>query len=97
MSPSSAPSSTPVIVTVCGLLQFPEVKLRLAGLTVPSPVSELDRPSETLAVGWLRSVTVKVAVPPASVVTSPEVWLKANPTTSLSSLVTETSGGFTPP
>ena len=47
------------------------VKVRLAGATVPSVVSLEDRPMVTSAVGWVLSTTVKVAVPPASVVTRP--------------------------
>ena len=40
----------------------------MEGLTVPSLVSELLTATETSAVGWLLSLAVKVAVPPASVV-----------------------------
>ena len=38
------------------------------GETVPSEVSELLTPIVTLAAGWELSLTVNVAVPPASVV-----------------------------
>ena len=47
---------------------MPVVKVRLAGLTVPSVVSLEVTPILTLAVGCELSTTVKVAVPPASVV-----------------------------
>jgi len=44
------------------------VKVRLAGLTVPSVVSLLEKPMVTAAVGRDDSLTVNVAVPPSSVV-----------------------------
>ena len=66
--PSSRVSSTPVTVTVCAMFQLAAVKVRLAGATVPSPVSLEDRAMVTSAVGWALSTTVKVAVPAASVV-----------------------------
>ena len=54
-------------VTVCGVFQLAAVKVRLAGETVPSRrVAATIRPIVTLAVGWLFSTTVNVAVPPAS-------------------------------
>src|SRR4051812_37434813 len=68
MLPSSRLSSTPVTVTVCGVLQLAEVKVNDAGETVPSVVSLELRPIVTLAVGFDVSTTVNVAVPPASVV-----------------------------
>jgi len=40
----------PVAVTVCGVFQLAEVKVRLASETVPSLVSLDDRPIVTLAV-----------------------------------------------
>ena len=51
-------------VTVCVVLQFEGVNVRVEGLTVPSPVSELLTAIVTLAVGWLESFTVNVAVVP---------------------------------
>jgi len=36
MSPSSMASSTPVIVIVCGVFQFPAVNVTLAAETLPS-------------------------------------------------------------
>ena len=53
------------------------------GETVPSPVSELLTPIVTLAVGWLLSLTVNVAVPPASVVL-PLMLLTVKPAVSVS-------------
>jgi hypothetical protein len=43
------------------------------GDTVPSVVSELLRPIDTFAAGVESRTTVKVAVPPASVVRRPDV------------------------
>ncbi len=78
-------SSTPVTVTVWGRFQLAAVKVRAAGETEPSVVRFEARAMETLAVGWELSTTVKVAVPPASVVRSPEVGVTVKP--ALSSLV----------
>ena len=47
----------------------------------------------TSAVGWVLSTTVKVAVPPASVVVRPDVGVTVMPAASLSVLVTATSAG----
>ncbi len=66
--PSTAVSSAPVTVTVWAVLQFDEVNIIEEGETVPSVVSELLIAIETFADGWLFNFTVKVAVPPASVV-----------------------------
>ena len=44
------------------------MKVSKEGETVPSVVPLLLTPIVTLAVGWLLSLTVNVAVPPASVV-----------------------------
>ena len=71
------------------------MKVSKEGETVPSPVSELLTPIVTLAVGWLLSLTVNVAVPPASVVL-PLMLLTVKPAVSSSVLVTETSFGFSP-
>ena len=72
------------------------MKVRLAGETVPSPVSLEESPIVTSAVGWLVEPTVNVAVPPASVVVRPEVGLTAIPAVSSSVLVTDTSAAFRP-
>ncbi len=89
MAPSIRGSSTPVTVTVCGVSQLLALKLRLAGVTLPSVLSLLEVATVTVPVGWLDSLTVKVAVPPASV-----VWALMAPSTrpalSLSALVTPT-------
>ena len=94
--PSSTLSLPPVTVTVCVVLQLAVLKVTLAGDTLPSLVSLLLRLIRTLAAGWVLSLMVKVAVPPASVVTSPEVGVTVNPATSLSLLVTLTSAAFKP-
>ena len=49
-APSTTKSSTPVTVTVCGEPQFALVNVTLDGLTVPSAVFELVRPTVTFAV-----------------------------------------------
>src|SRR5437667_12138491 len=79
MSPSARGSFTPVTTTVCGVSQLAGVKVRLDAETVPSVRSELDRLIETLAVGALFSTTVKLAVPPASVVDRPDVGVTVTP------------------
>ena len=86
-------SSTPITVTVWAVLQLELVKVRLEGLTVPSPVSELLTPTVTFADGWLLSKTVNVALSPNSVVLS-LMLLIVNPAVSSSVLVTATSAGF---
>ena len=63
---------------------------------MPSAVLLELRPIVTSAVGWVFSTTVKVAVPPASVVVSPEVGVTVMPAVSLSMFVTVTSLAFTP-
>ena len=70
---------TPVTVTVCATFQFAVVKVRLAGLTVPSVVSLELSAIVTSAVGCVLSTTVKVAVPPASVVVRPAVGVTVMP------------------
>ncbi len=61
-----------------------------AGLTVPSAVLFDESPIVTLAEGWLVSTIVKVACPPDSLVTKPEVGFTLIPATSSSRLVAET-------
>src|SRR2546428_873087 len=73
MLPSWTRSSTPVTVTVCATFQFAVVNVSDAGATVPSVRSFDDNPIVTFAVGWLFRTAVNVALPPASVVVSPEV------------------------
>src|SRR6266446_341765 len=95
MLPSTFGSSTPVTVTVCATFQFAVVKVSDAGATVPSVRSLDDNPIVTFADGWAFKTTVNVAVPPASVVVSPEVGFTVIPATSLSVFVTDTSAAFT--
>jgi hypothetical protein len=64
--PSTKTSSTPVTVTVCGMLHLAGTKV--AGETTPSLVSELTMPTVTLADGWHVKTRVNSAVPPDSVV-----------------------------
>ena len=87
-------SSTPVTVTVCAVFQLAGVNVSDAGATVPSVRSQELSPTVTSAVGWVLSTTVNVAVPPASVVTSPATGFTVMPAVSLSVLVTATSAGF---
>ena len=73
------------------------MKVRLAGLTVPSVVSLLESPIVTFAAGGAFSTTVKLAVPPASVVTRPLTGFTVMPRAgSLSVLVTATLAGLIP-
>ncbi len=69
---------------------------RLGLETVPSAGLLLETGIVTLAVGWLFNCTVKLAVPPASVVTSPATGVTVMPAASLSVFVTDTSAGFVP-
>ena len=55
------------------------MKVTDEGLTVPSVVSELLRPTVTFAVGCDVSTIVKVAVLPASVTLNPLVGVTVNP------------------
>ncbi|MFB8796776.1 MAG: hypothetical protein U7126_21725 [Microcoleus sp.] len=62
--------------------------------TIPSVVLLLVNGMVTSAVGCVFSLTVNVAVPPASVVVNPVVGLTVIPAVSLSVLVTATSAGL---
>ncbi len=53
----SAVFNPPVIVMVCAASQLLRVKVKLAGVTVPSVASELDSGTETLDLGFLVSLT----------------------------------------
>lgn len=75
------PSATPVTVIVCRTFQLPEVKVRLAGETVPALELLEESPTVTSVVGWEVRTTLKVAVPPDSVVTSPVVGVTRTPAT----------------
>ena len=94
--PSTPKSSAPVTVTVCAVLQFPDVNVRDAGATVPSVRSLDESPIVTFAVGWLSRTTVKAAVPPPSVVVKPDVGITVIPAVSSSVFVTPTSDAFIP-
>ena len=78
-SPSSTSSLTPVTVTVCGVLQFAGVNVRLPGEATPSLRLLEETGIVTLAEGADSSTTVKVALPPASVVVKREVGLTVMP------------------
>jgi hypothetical protein len=77
--PSTIVSSTPVTVTILGVRALAGVNESVVGETVPSFGLELDRPIETVADGMLVSATLKVAVPPPSVVTRPVVGVTLKP------------------
>ena len=94
--PSTTASFTPVTVTVWSTFQFTLVKTRLVGVTVPSVVLLELSAIVTSAVGWDVSTTVKVVVPPASVVVSPDVGVTVMPATSSSVLLTATSAALAP-
>ena len=71
-------SGWPVTVSSCQDFQLLEVKLRLSGLTLPSPASLLAALTVTLSVGSLLRRTEKLAVPLSSEV-SPETALTKKP------------------
>ena len=97
MVPSMMVSFAPVTVTVCAEFQFPEVKVRVAGDTVASPVSPDVTEITTFEAGWAFSTTVKVSVVPVSAtLVDPLDWAIVNPATSLSVVVTETVWSATP-
>ena len=83
-------------MTLCAMFQSAAVNVRLAGETVPSAVLLLDTGIITSAVGWLVSRTVKLAVPPPSVVTRPAVGVTVMPAASLSVFEAETSAASRP-
>ena len=90
--PSTVISSTPVTVTVCGVLQLRLVNVRKLGEAVPSVVSLDVMVVLTSAVGCEVRLTVYVAVVPDSA-RVPEMALTLNPAVSLSVMwaVTELS------
>ncbi len=87
-----------MIVTVWAVSQLAGVNVRLVVEIVPSVVSLEEIAIVTFAVGWLSRTTVKVSVPPASVVTSPLVGETVIPAALASSsvFVAETSVAFKP-
>jgi len=70
LRPSAASSLTPVTVTTCGAIQFTDVNVNEAGLTVPSVGLSLLSGMTTSALGAWVKASVNVASPPDSVVTS---------------------------
>ena len=60
----------PVTVTVCAAFQLPVVNERLGGATVAAALL-LVSVTVTLPVGWLVSLTVYCAMPPASATVTP--------------------------
>ncbi len=94
--PSTIVSSTPVTVTVCAEFQFAAVNINDVGATVPSAVLSEESAIVTSAVGSVLSTTVKVAVPPASVVLNPDVGVTVIPAVSSSVFSTDTSAAFIP-
>ena len=86
----------PVMVTVCGVLQFAAVKIRLLRAIVPSVVSSDVMGSVTSAVGSAVSTTVKDAVVPLSEDVKPVVGETTKPSTVVSVFVAVTSLGFRP-
>ncbi|MFB8796781.1 MAG: hypothetical protein U7126_21750 [Microcoleus sp.] len=81
-------------MTVCATFQLALVKVTVDLSTIPSVVLLLVNGMVTSAVGCVFSLTVNVAVPPASVVVNPVVGLTVIPAVSLSVLVTATSAGL---
>ena len=77
--PSVTRSNTPVMVTVRATFQSVVVKVSTPGVTVPSVASLEASAMVTFAVGAVLSTTEKVAVPPSSVVVSPEVGVTVMP------------------
>ena len=94
MSPSTMESLTPVTVTVWAVFQFAVVKVRVSVLREFSVASLPVNETVTFAVGSASRTTVKVEVPPASVVRRfPEpslvpVWSMVMPLVSLSVFLT---------
>ena len=68
-----------MIVTICATFQSVLVNVSTPGATVPSVVSLEVSAMVTLAVGAVLSTTAKVAVPPSSVVLSPEIGVTEMP------------------
>ena len=72
------------MVMVCVIFQLAFVNVTDVGDTFPSLVFDDKRLNDTSAVGCEVSTTVKVAVPPDSVVVRPEIGVTVTPATSLS-------------
>src|SRR4051794_21083316 len=86
-------SSTPVTVTVWGWFQFPGLKTRDVTDSEPSDGSVTVRSTRTADDGRLVRATVKVAVPPASVVSGTDAGVITTPAMSLSALTADTRTG----
>jgi hypothetical protein len=66
----------------------------LSASTPPSVASLEAIGITTSAVGWLSSTTLKLALPPASLVPRPATGVTEMPATSSSAFTTLTSAGF---
>ena len=88
--PSMMLSSTPVTVTVCGVSQFPFVKVRVL-VVVASPVSdeEIDRTTSESGCASRTMVNVSV-VPDSSTAVDPLLSATVNPAVSSSVVVAVT-------
>ena len=80
------------MVTVGAVSQFVEVKVRVAGETVTSPVSPDETEITTSDAGWASKTTVKVSVDPVSVTpVDPLDSATVNPAVSPSVVVADTA------
>src|SRR6185436_5335920 len=93
LSPSSTASFTPATVTVCGTFQSVAVNVRLTAEAVPSDGSLEATGMTTSAVGSLLSTTVKLELPPDSVVPRPATGVTSMPAASSSAFAAATSAG----
>jgi len=83
----------PVTTTVWAIFQLELLKVKLVLTILPSVNLELVKGRVTVAVGALPNLTVKLAVPPLSVVL-PLIAETISPAVSSSVTVTVTSAGF---
>ena len=83
-------------MTGCATFQLPAVNVNIGVDATPSAALSLASVMTTLAAGWLVSVTVKLAVPPDSLVTRPAVGVTLTPAASSSELEAATSAAFMP-
>src|SRR4051812_14115867 len=97
MLPSAQSSSTPVTTTACGAFQFIGVNTSVAAETVASERSDEVNDKVTADVGRELSTTLKLAAPPASVVTRPEAGETEKPAVSSSTFTSATSAALAPP
>ena len=94
--PSCLKSSAPVTVTTCGMFQSSAVNVSALVEGVPSLLLLEASAITTSSVGARLRNTLKLAVPPASVVVKPPVGVTEIPDCSSSLLITPTSAGFKP-